>query len=138
VFFTVVAKPAEYIRATDALGFTTAQRSGRTSALPLQPVKDETSVGVSTSAVARRISELRDVPDDVLIELHDKAAVHTQVGTDYYLEKLRRRDQVRGHGVEPPARCRLVRPVDRQLRCGCGHRRACVDAAQRESPRRIL
>lgn len=38
VFFDVVAKPAEDIRATDVLGFITAQRTGRSSTEPLQPV----------------------------------------------------------------------------------------------------
>ncbi len=57
VFFDVVAKPAEDIRATDVLGFITAQRTGRSSTEPLQPVdSDDASVGVSTSTVARRLS----------------------------------------------------------------------------------
>ena len=41
------------------------------------------------------ISELREVPDDQLIELHDKIAANTFVGVNYYLDELRRRDQMR-------------------------------------------
>jgi site-specific recombinase XerD len=57
VFFAVVDKqPAEVI-AADVLGFITAQRTGRNSLVPVQPVDDaEVSAGVSMSTVARRLS----------------------------------------------------------------------------------
>jgi integrase/recombinase XerD len=59
VFFTVVGKTAQEVRAADVLGFITAQRTGRGSTEPLQPVSaDEGSVGVSTSTVARRLSTI--------------------------------------------------------------------------------
>jgi integrase/recombinase XerD len=38
VFFGVVGKPAEEVRATDVLGFITAQRSGLSGGARLQPV----------------------------------------------------------------------------------------------------
>jgi integrase/recombinase XerD len=59
VFFSVVDKPAEDVRATDVLGFITAQRTGRSNGARLQPV--ETGLehgGVATSTVARRLSIL--------------------------------------------------------------------------------
>lgn len=57
VFFAVVAKPVQEVRAADVLGFITAQRTGRSSTEPLQPLgDDDTAVGVSTSTVARRLS----------------------------------------------------------------------------------
>jgi len=57
VFFGVVDKAAEDVRATDVLGFITAQRTGRSNDQRLQPVDpgDEPG-GVSTSTVARRLS----------------------------------------------------------------------------------
>jgi len=59
VFFTVVGKAAEEVRAADVLGFITAQRTGRSSTEPLQPASaDDGSAGVSTSTVARRLSTL--------------------------------------------------------------------------------
>lgn len=56
VFFAVVAKPAQEVRAVDVLGFMTAQRTGRPSTVALQPVDDDSAVGVSTSTLARRLS----------------------------------------------------------------------------------
>ncbi|MBA3800332.1 MAG: tyrosine-type recombinase/integrase [Geodermatophilaceae bacterium] len=57
VFFGVVAKPPDEVAPSDVLGFITAQRTGRTSTEPLQPVgEDDNAVGVSTSTVARRLS----------------------------------------------------------------------------------
>ncbi len=40
------------------------------------------------------IEELRKLPDDELIKLHDSAAKNTVVGVNYYLEELKRREQV--------------------------------------------
>ena len=42
-----------------------------------------------------KIEELRKVPDEVLITLHDEIAVHTSVGIQYYLDELRRREEMR-------------------------------------------
>jgi site-specific recombinase XerD len=59
VFFSVVDKPVEDVRATDVLGFITAQRTGRSDGARLQSV--ETGLdhgGVATSTVARRLSIL--------------------------------------------------------------------------------
>jgi len=43
----------------------------------------------------RKIAELRATPDAVLIAEHDEAAVHTFVGTGYYVEELDRRSRDR-------------------------------------------
>ena len=52
VFFAVVAKPAEDVRAADVLGFITTQRTGGSSGQPLQPIReDDASAGLSTSTV---------------------------------------------------------------------------------------
>ena len=57
VFFGVVAKPPDEVAPADVLGFITAQRTGRTSTEPLQPVGEgDNAVGVSSSTVARRLS----------------------------------------------------------------------------------
>lgn len=56
VFFRVVDKAPAEVRPADVLGFITAQRTGRTSTEPLQPVDGDAAVGVSTSTVARRLS----------------------------------------------------------------------------------
>src|SRR3712207_1487739 len=45
--------------------------------------------------MVRKIADLRTTPDDVLIAEHDAAAVHTHVGTDYYVEELERRSRER-------------------------------------------
>jgi uncharacterized membrane protein len=45
--------------------------------------------------MVRKITELRATPDEVLIAEHDQAAVHTYVGTDYYVEELDRRSRDR-------------------------------------------
>jgi integrase/recombinase XerD len=59
VFFTVVGKAPEEVVPADVLGFITAQRTGRTSTEPLQPVSDgDAAAGVSVSTVARRLSIL--------------------------------------------------------------------------------
>ncbi len=59
VFFAVVAKAAEEVRAADVLGFITAQRTGRSTGQPSQPIhEDDTSPGMSTSTVARRLSTI--------------------------------------------------------------------------------
>lgn len=55
VFFAVVAKPATEVTAADVLGFITAQRTGRTAAVPLSPAEDGVG-GVSAATVARRLS----------------------------------------------------------------------------------
>ena len=57
VFFAVVGKPPAEVTAADVLGFITAQRTGRDSLEPVQPVDDvAVSAGVSTPTVARRLS----------------------------------------------------------------------------------
>jgi len=57
VFFAVVDKQPAEVMAADVLGFITAQRTGRNSVEPVQPVDDvEVSAGVSMSTVARRLS----------------------------------------------------------------------------------
>jgi hypothetical protein len=38
------------------------------------------------------VEELRSLPVDKLIELHDSVATHTSVGVSYYLEEIARRD----------------------------------------------
>lgn len=55
VFFAVVAKPAAEVTAADVLGFITAQRTGRTAAVPVSPAEDGVG-GVSAATVARRLS----------------------------------------------------------------------------------
>ena len=39
------------------------------------------------------LKNLRALPTDQLIEQHDRAATHTSVGVNYYLQELERRDQ---------------------------------------------
>jgi integrase len=57
VFFCVVGKPAEQVRAADVLGFIAAQRTGRRDAAIVQPVDvGEQAAGVAVSTVARRLS----------------------------------------------------------------------------------
>jgi integrase/recombinase XerD len=57
VFFSVVGKPAEEVRAADVLGFIAAQRTGRRDAAIVQPVDvGEQAAGVAVSTVARRLS----------------------------------------------------------------------------------
>ncbi len=57
VFFSVVDKAPGEVVPADVLGFITAQRTGRSSTEPLQPLgDDDDAVGVSTSTVARRLS----------------------------------------------------------------------------------
>ncbi len=57
VFFGVVDKSAEDVRAADVLGFMTAQRTGRGDGARLQPVEvGEQNSGVATSTLARRLS----------------------------------------------------------------------------------
>ena len=41
------------------------------------------------------IKVLRALTDDEIIARHDAAAVNTRVGVDFYLDELRRREQVR-------------------------------------------
>lgn len=41
------------------------------------------------------LAELRNVPDEVLVEHHDSVAQHTSVGVNYYLAELERRDRER-------------------------------------------
>lgn len=45
--------------------------------------------------MVRKIEDLRATPDDVLIAEHDGHAVHTSVGTGYYMEELERRSRER-------------------------------------------
>lgn len=45
--------------------------------------------------MARSIAALRQVTDDELIREHDADAVHTVVGTDYYMQELFRRSAER-------------------------------------------
>ncbi len=54
VFFAVVDKPAADVRPADVLGFITAQRTGRPTAIGVQGVDE--AAGVATSTVARRLS----------------------------------------------------------------------------------
>ena len=57
VFFSVVDKAAEDIRAADVLRFITAQRTGRSEGAVVQAVEEgEEHSGVATSTVARRLS----------------------------------------------------------------------------------
>ena len=42
--------------------------------------------------MSHTIKQLREIPTDELIRLHDEIAVHTVVGVDYYLSELARRD----------------------------------------------
>ncbi len=59
VFFTVVAKAPAEVRASDVLGFITAQRTGRVSDQVLQPLASAEPVsGVTISTVARRLSTI--------------------------------------------------------------------------------
>lgn len=44
--------------------------------------------------MTRSIKALRETPDEVLIEEHDKHAQNTVVGTDYYAAELHRREQL--------------------------------------------
>jgi hypothetical protein len=41
------------------------------------------------------INDLRALTEEQLIAFHDQAAVHTVVGTDYWMDELHRRDQMR-------------------------------------------
>ncbi len=45
--------------------------------------------------MVRKIAELRETPDDVLIAEHDAKAVNTAVGTSYYMDELDRRSRER-------------------------------------------
>ena len=38
------------------------------------------------------LKQLREIPDERLIELHDQQASNTFVGISYYLDELQRRD----------------------------------------------
>jgi len=59
IFFAVVGKPAVEVVAADVLGFITAQRTGRDSLDPVQPVdRVDASIGVAVSTVARRLSTI--------------------------------------------------------------------------------
>ena len=42
---------------------------------------------------AKKLKELREMSKDELIKEHDEQAVMTQVGVDYYLNELFRREQ---------------------------------------------
>lgn len=42
------------------------------------------------------LQRLRSMSDEELIALHDQTAVNTVFGVDYFLDELRRREQVRG------------------------------------------
>lgn len=41
--------------------------------------------------MVRKIEELRATPDELLIDEHDRQAVHASVGTSYYMDELQRR-----------------------------------------------
>jgi CHASE3 domain sensor protein len=43
-------------------------------------------------SVSHTLKQLREIPNEELVRLHDEIAVHTQVGVDYYLSELARRD----------------------------------------------
>lgn len=45
--------------------------------------------------MVRSLGELRDVTDEELIVEHDRAALHTVVGTAYYVQELDRRSRER-------------------------------------------
>jgi hypothetical protein len=63
VFFGMVDRPPEQVRAADVLGFVTAQRSGSAGDRVVQPldVRGERG-GVASSTVARRLSMISDRP----------------------------------------------------------------------------
>lgn len=42
--------------------------------------------------MSHTLKQLREIPTEELVRLHDEIAVHTQVGVDYYLSELARRD----------------------------------------------
>ena len=52
--------------------------------------------------MSHSLEELRKLPDEQLIIEHDKHAKHTQVGINYYLDELYRRDQNRQTEVDLP------------------------------------
>lgn len=58
VFFTVVDKPPEAVRAADVLGFMTAQRTGQSSLQGTLAAVDDEAVGVSTRTLRRRLSSV--------------------------------------------------------------------------------
>ncbi len=45
--------------------------------------------------MAKTLSELKKLSDDEIIELHDTASTHTQVGINYFLEELRGRENAK-------------------------------------------
>lgn len=42
--------------------------------------------------MSHTLKQLREIPTEELVHLRDEIAVHTQVGVDYYLSELARRD----------------------------------------------
>ena len=49
--------------------------------------------------MAHTLKELRSLPVEELIQLHDQKAKDTGVGAGYYLEELARRDQERANKI---------------------------------------
>ena len=43
--------------------------------------------------MSQSIAQLRKLTDDEVIVLHDTVAVHTQVGVQFYLDEINRREQ---------------------------------------------
>jgi hypothetical protein len=43
--------------------------------------------------MSQSIEQLRKLTDDEVIALHDTVAVHTQVGVQFYLDEVNRREQ---------------------------------------------
>lgn len=43
--------------------------------------------------MSQSIEQLRKLTDDEVIALHDAIAVHTQVGVQFYLDEINRREQ---------------------------------------------
>ena len=43
--------------------------------------------------MSQSIEQLRKLTDDEVIALHDTVAVHTQVGVQFYLDEINRREQ---------------------------------------------
>ena len=43
--------------------------------------------------MSQSIEQLRKMTDDEVIALHDTVAVHTQVGVQFYLDEINRREQ---------------------------------------------
>jgi hypothetical protein len=78
VFFTVVARPPEQVRAADVLAFITAQRTGRSGQLPA-PATGDDSLGVLNQAI-EDLARLRTPYwlGDSAVRLHTLASLIAQ------------------------------------------------------------